>query len=423
MRSVAAATRTEAFAGRAGASAVPQVAAPHLVAGMLGAVLFIGGLAVTSWFADRLLAREVHALAGSRHRQKVVGLALQKEARRHPDLLPVYGSSEIDNRIRYHARELFASAPTGFSAFTVGRPGGLVFTVMESLGALAGELRGRKVVVSLAPTMFQLQSGPRLDRRYAGNVSALQATTLLLNSDLSLEFRQRFARRLLARPAAFDRHPALAPLARAVRDRTDASALYYAFLPLALLDRELLAVQDKLREVAHVLTTAVPPYKPAPKALDWAFLVEDATRLFRAEATNNEFGLDDRWWKLNEAWATAQRNSSNDEQFLGEVALSETWVDFEQLLQLLSEVKADALILSMPFHGGFLRYTGVSPAASRAFYDRVRSLAARYGVRAVVLDEFESDHYFFRDLGSHPSPRGWIHYDRIIDAFYHDALR
>jgi D-alanine transfer protein len=400
------------------------VAVPHLAAALLAGVLFFAGLAVISRYADSVLARDVHALAGSRHRQKVVGLVLQREALRHQDLLPLYGTSEVDSVIPYHARDLFADAPTGFSTFTLGKPGGLVLTTTESLGALGTDLRGRKLVISLSPTMFQLQDGPTLDRRYAGNLFPLQALTLLLNTDLSLTFRQQFASRLLSRPSTLVGKNVVEQAATLVAHPVGMRRpLYYAFLPIARLQLELLGLQDRIRELGHSLTSTNRDMHRAPRTLDWAALVESASVKSQAVARDNPFGLDDRWWHSFRQWASAQRNASSDQQFLRELSQSEMWVDLEQLLQLLKELHANPLILSMPFHGPFLRYTGVSAAASRQYYDRVRQLADEYGVRAVVLDDHEMDPYFFRDLGSHLSAKGWVYYDHAIDAFYHDALQ
>lgn len=82
----------------------------------------------------------------------------------------------------------------------------------------------------------------------------------------------------------------------------------------------------------------------------------------------------------------------------------------QQMLRILQELRAQAMILSMPLHGSWWDYARVSPAARRQYYVRVRELGARYGVRTVVLDDLESDHCFFvspvsSTLGPLP-PRG-----------------
>jgi D-alanine transfer protein len=403
------------------------VEATHAAAGLLAVGIFVAGLVTFSWYADGLIAHYIHDLAGSRHRQKVMGLALQREAFRHDDLLPLYGSSEVDFLNLYHAREVFAEAPTGFSVFTVGRPGGLVFNAMESLGAIGADLRGKKLVVSLSPTMFELPNGSELNSRYASNVFPLQTLTLLLNAHLSRGLRQQIARRLLARSSTLERNEVLRLTASVIGSSSlPVQALYYAVFPLARLQQRLLEIQDKLLELRNIHWLSPSERRVASRTRrvpDWPALVADATAKYQAETTTNPFGLDDEWWRLNAGQRVGTPNRSSDEQFLRAMWACETWTDLEQLLQILKELDARPLILSMPFHGLFLEYIGVTPAASHRYYARVRELAAQYGARTLTLEDHESDRYFLRDLGSHLSPVGWVFYDQAIDAFFHDTLR
>jgi D-alanine transfer protein len=404
---------------------VECVATPRLIASVLATGLFFAALMVVSWCAEWVAARHIYALARSRHAQKSLGLALQREALRHDDLLLLYGTSEIDRIELYHARDVFADGPTGFSTFGIGRPGGLVFSAVQSIGALGSSLRGRKVVVSLSPTMFNLANDERLTQRYAGNLYPLQALTLLLERDLTVGLRRTFARRMLARPSMLEGNNTLKAFAMTTADdRSVMRPTYYALLPLAVLQRELLAVQDEILELGHILTTTLPASDPARtrRPLDWDALIEDATLKYKPTASMNRFGLHDGWWRTQEHPTAQQRPGSNDQAWVEQMSRADAWIDLELLLQELSELDANALILSMPFHGPFLDYTGVSAAARAQYYTRVRHLAAQYGVRAMVLDDREAEPYFFRDLGSHPSPKGWIIYDQILDAFYHDAL-
>jgi D-alanine transfer protein len=380
---------------------------------------------VASLTSDVLVARYIYGLAGSRHVQKVVGLTVQREAFRHDDLLPIYGTSEVDRITRFHPRNLFADAPTGFSAFTVGRPAGLVFTTLQTVGALGSDIRGRKLVVSLSPTMFMLENGPVLTERYAATVFPLHVLTLMLNRDLTAGFRQQFARRLAARPVMLAGNPVVALTARLTADSSLLRRpLYAAFLPVALLQRSLLEAQDKIYELGYILTTPEErrPRVQRERTLDWPALIEDATSHYRPDASNNPFGLEDGWWTANKASLQADEHKLSDREFLRLLSEAESWTDLEQLLQVLRELDARPLILSMPFHGPFLDFRGVSAGARRRYYERVRQLATEYGARVVTLEDHEADPYYFRDLGSHPSPKGWVIHDRVIDAFYHDTL-
>jgi poly-D-alanine transfer protein DltD len=215
--------------------AVDVVRAPHVVAGLHAATVLILGLAAVSWSSERLVSRHIYDLARSRYAQKDLGLVVQKVALRHSDVLPLYGSSEIDRDSAYHARELFADAPTGFSVLTVAGPGTPVFETLETLIALGRDLRGKKVVVSLSPPMFLLQNGAELDGRYAGNFSPLHALRLVLSRDVSFTLRRQLAARLVSRPFTVARNGVLEATANIVaRDSPKSRILFLALLPLAL---------------------------------------------------------------------------------------------------------------------------------------------------------------------------------------------
>src|SRR6476646_2161396 len=128
----AAPARSPALAG--------AVDAPHLSAALIATGLAIAILAGGYRFSRLVESRYIHALAPQLEYLTVdastyglpdlmlknQGLALQAEALRQPDLLPIYGSSELIRRVSqgpYHPGELFRRYPTGFTIFAVGRPG------------------------------------------------------------------------------------------------------------------------------------------------------------------------------------------------------------------------------------------------------------------------------------------------------------
>lgn len=406
---------------------VSRAELPHVVAAVSAAALFVLGLTAFSWYAERVIDRHIYDLAGSRYAQKDLGLVVQQVALRHADLLPLFGTSEIDRTSPYHARDVFADAPTGFSVLTVARPGTPVFETMLNVGALGRALRGRKVVISLSPPMFLFPNGRLNDRRWAGNFSPIHALTLLLDTALSLPLKQQLAQRLVQRPDLLARNRVLELVVHAAADASpNARRLHYALLPLAHLQRQLLLVQDRILVLGHIMTAVSGPARarsPGARSLDWPALAADATAEFQARASANPFGVDDDWWSRQQEWTAAQRNTMTDDDFLRIMSQSATSLEFEQLLRVLRELGAQPLILSMPFYAPYMAHQGVSPAAYRQYYPRVQALADQYGARTVIFDEHESDRFFFHDLWSHISPRGWVYFDQALDAFYHDTLR
>ena len=82
------------------------------------------------WHARRLERRYVHALAPEAFEQKTQGSAIAREAFRQPDLLPIFGSSELLVTRRYakpfEAGSLFRDYPTGFNVFPIAWLGALI---------------------------------------------------------------------------------------------------------------------------------------------------------------------------------------------------------------------------------------------------------------------------------------------------------
>jgi D-alanine transfer protein len=76
----------------------------------------------------------------------------------------------------------------------------------------------------------------------------------------------------------------------------------------------------------------------------------------------------------------------------------------------------------MPIHGAYYDHLGVSRSARQAFYDRLRSVAAQHQAPMAEFEQFDGDRFFLRDPHSHPSEKGWVHINKVLDDFYHDRF-
>ena len=73
---------------------------------------------------------------------------------RAPDVLPIYGSSELIHPIPDRSSAFFRTAPTGFQVSPVGKAGSTSMIILEKLGGLGTNLRGKRVAISLSPSWF-----------------------------------------------------------------------------------------------------------------------------------------------------------------------------------------------------------------------------------------------------------------------------
>jgi D-alanine transfer protein len=398
------------------------VRTPHLTAALavfalLGVLLFGGVI-----YADSVETAYVHALAASPFSHKHQGLALQRVALRQSDLLPVYGSSELLVPDAFRADKIFRLYPTGFNIFTVAGNGDEPLTQAQNIAALGDALRAKRVVISLSPQFFLEARMP--DNAYRGNFSPLHAYAFAL-SHLPSALKQRIAQRMLKYPATLT-DPVLYALLQLLAENQPLSPLGYALLyPVSRLNLAILELQDQwgALNLIHNHPEIHPTLERRAQDLNWTMLEEHAAVLARQRASNNPFGIDDTEWDAG--WRDLMRKSRDemtDAEFRRSLERSHTWGDLELLLETLTANDTQALIVTMPWHGGFWNYRGVSAAVRQSYYERLGALAAKYNLPLVTFQEFENDKYFLRDPGSHLSSEGWVRYSQVLDAFFHGRL-
>jgi len=88
----------------------------------------------------------------------------------------------------------------------------------------------------------------------------------------------------------------------------------------------------------------------------------------------------------------------------------------ELLFRTLAELKAEPLILSMPIDAYAAR--GVSLSTRELYYDKMRELSARYHFPVIEFEQHDADPRFLVAHREHPTPRGWMVYDRALDDFF-----
>jgi D-alanine transfer protein len=418
----------------------PSEQTPHLAPALTALLLAAVAVVTLGTYARSLEARSIGALAaaevilderGELYRLKNQGTALQHAAFEADGLLPLYGSSEL-NLLRpynrpFHATNLFRDRPTGFAVFPVGKQATTCLITQQKLAAIGPALRGRKVVVSLSFSWF-FDGFTAWTGGYAGNFSPLHAGELAFNTRLSLRLRQDAARRMLQYPATVENRPLLRFALESLADGSPLGlACYDAVLPLGLLQNGILRWQDHLNVVCylwkHPARTSAPGSKPGGRPLDWPSLYEEAVATYRPSSDNNEFGLDNKRWNLRFREETLRRKGTmSDAAFLRNLEMSQEWVDLDLLLRVLTEFGARPLLVSMPIHGPWYDQSGVSYAARRVYYEKLREVGARYHAEVVDFADHDSDRTFCFDYKGHMGPCGWVHYNRVLDGFYHDNL-
>ncbi len=385
---------------------------PHLRA--LVYSLFAAGsiLAAGVGVGEHLVHRRVYALAPLTFPLKNQGVVLQQNAFEQPDLLPLYGSSELVKPVPDKAARFFRRYPTEFEVFPVGKAGTTSLIILQKLAGVGEQLRGRKVAISLSPSWFLTPQIP--PHYYAGNFSKLQADELVFNSELSWPLKGDVARRMLDFPETLTRHPLLAFALRRLAGGSTLDRLLFALAaPFGRAETAVLRAQDEFETAVFIWEQGrlKNPHR-LPHAVDWeTFLLHAAQKVNPAKMREQEPGGD---WQLPEA--------RGDAQFLLNLQLAREWRDFELLLRTLRESGAEPLLLSMPLNGQWFDRIGVSRAARAEYLRRLRALAQSYHVPLRDFEEHEQDPLFLADHHDHLTIEGWMHYNRALDDFFHGRI-
>src|SRR5712675_728787 len=157
---------------------------PHLSAGIIAL-----GLATIIFFtAQRFLIHLEHATivstAPERFALKNQGLAFQRAAAHSPNVLMIYGSSELRMPTApERANIFFRTAPTGFQLSPVGGGGAKPLIMLQKVGALGSALRGKRLAFSLSPGWFcNATPGTKGNK---GNFSPTAATAMVSGTALA----------------------------------------------------------------------------------------------------------------------------------------------------------------------------------------------------------------------------------------------
>jgi D-alanine transfer protein len=393
----------------------------HLKAAAIASLLTAVTILVGVQYCDRLEQEHVHATAGDFSSPKLQGAALQRHAFAAPDLLVLYGSSELIQDSTSNANRFFEDYPTGFRVFPVGKPGTTSLGILQKVAAVGKAVKDRKLAVSLSPGWFFTTAADAT--YYEGNFSALQAYELTFSTALTSELKHEVARRMLDYPSTLDDDWLLElALECLARNRFVDRALYRVIWPLGFVSTAIGRVQDHVEATLHVLELnddGDPEIvHRKSRAVDWKDLLSRGVQFSHRAALKK--------WKAENAGRN--RKLSRDKKrlqtqaFVQRISKAKEWIDLELLLRTLGELGAKPLLLSMPVENLRLDAYGVSSEARTAYRERLHQLAARYTVQLVDFQEHEVQDTFMGDFSDHLSPEGWLYYSKALDDFYHDRF-
>jgi D-alanine transfer protein len=381
----------------------------HLFSALIACAVLILCLVAGRMFAIHLEKRTVRATAPRPFDLKNQGLAFQRVAWQTPDVLLIYGSSELRQRLPENASYFFRTAPTGFQVSAVGKAGTSSIIILQKIAALAADVRGKKIVLSLSPSWF-LPSviNPRY---YEGNFSLEAASGMVFGDALDFELKRKIAVRILQSPPA----PSLTPLLRFALEQVAAGSwldrvIFWGLWPMGKAQNVVLDLQDHFHSLLFIFQRVRSTPQLHRETLDWPNLMA------RAEA---DAAILIKTQIVRDSENAATVGHTDDAAFLGRLAQAHEWTDLDLLLRTLRELHVQPLILSMPIPGVFFEQCGVSRSAREVYYNKIRAIAQRYSCSLADFADHDGDDDFLIVPRNHLTPKGWMFYDRALDSFFH----
>ncbi len=396
----------------------------HLTAALISLFVLMASLVGFNVYAQSLEVRDVNALIPLNLTQMENGDALQQAALQKPDILMVYGSSELTLvPTPYQANHFFAKYPTGFTVVDVASLGVLSVTLAQELAALGPNLRGKKIVLSIMPGSFFInkkyfiENNP--DHDFAMNFSPLRSYEAVFSPYLSFGVKNEISQSMLTYRDTIRKDPLLT-FAITVTSKTSIRnrLLYYLIWPLGELQTEILRLQDHFEVVLYIWTHHVDPnVQRDSQPIDWNTTRENALAEQIQNTSTNPYGVENFMWWYFDRITLPEPLGSNNDVYRKNLLNSQEWTDFKILLIVLQQLGAKPFILSRPLNVPLWEVMGVTEDTQDIFYKKLHSVADPFNMPLIDLRQYDHDKYFSIDPGSHTSREGWVYIDQILDSF------
>jgi D-alanine transfer protein len=401
---------------------VARPCTPHLTSALIACAITCGILFGGRVLAIHLESKTIHETAPRDFWIKNQGLAFQRAAAHAPDILLLYGSSELIDPIPNRASDFFSSEPSGFQVCPVGKGGATSLNILQKLAALGSDLRGRKIAVWVSPSSF-FKPDVKLEL-YAGNFSWAAASGTLFGNSLDFELKSEIARRMLQFPDTLAKAPLLqlAATSLASGEVVDRMVLM-AIWPLGKLQNLILDLQDHFAALVYIFSgdrSTIPKRELRRFELS-SHSAPDNTR-HRLRELVSPGALSNSGPELVQTHTLEARDFNRDAAFRARIATANEWTDLELLLRTAAEIGAHPLVVSMPIDTTRDDLRGVSRLGRQVYYDGMSELARRYHFPLVQFEDHDGDSTFLIAHREHPTAKGWQYYDRALADFFHQSL-
>lgn len=150
------------------------------------------------------------------------------------------------------------------------------------------------------------------------------------------------------------------------------------------------------------------------ETIDFDELLEDGDNEGRNSCTNNDFGVNDNYYK---EYIEGKIESYKDSFEGNGYTVSPEYSDLKLFLKVCNEIGLEPLIISVPVNGRWYDYTGFPKADRNTYYQNIRNICKEYKAELADFSEREYELYFLRDT-MHLGWKGWAYIDEAVYDFY-----
>lgn len=374
---------------------------------ILAFVLFIGMLSVPNkWLVKLMPAGRLDEAANSLNSNMFAGTYLQDEMLEDPAYLPIYGSSEFSRWDRYHPSNYFKVNDAGFKPFLVGKGGTTSIIHAINLASHADQLEQKQMVIIVSPQWF-VKNGTD-ENHFAPNYSALQAMDLPSNSIIDEDTKTKLMKRMMSYNTVKNDTLVYELYDAYLHDKT---ATYHGLSAVSNLYGKVLEKKD-LYYSLFTISSAQRNASNKVEGQSWDALMKMADRTGERHTQHSRFNIDDRVYKKQSREIAAKKGKNTDHSY-GE---SKEYDDFQLLMDVLKQSKAEPLFVILPVNGEYYDYTGFPKKGRDDYYKRITAQIADNGFAYTDYSDHEYDPYFLKDT-IHIAWKGWVYLDRDIDSF------
>lgn len=340
----------------------------------------------------------------------------------HDDTYLLLGSSEFQygQDTPYHPTAVFGQAE--LDVMCIGAAGNQCLPHAITMGALAPELKSKKVILLVSPTWFGKHG---IDaNNFSARFSESMYRAMLENESLSDELKEKLIARtdeLLAVSPSMQENTERATRVLMGKESLTAAG---SVKPLGLEDKvnfymHSFLAQEKERISAGLMWKLsghenYDEYKTGQISTpNWQALKEQADREFAAQCSN-DFAMQD---KLFNAKCKPAMKSKKDSETKRTFASSPEYDDLRLFLAVCADQGIEAELVLLPINGYWYDFTGFPRENREVIVENVQAVADEFGV---PLHSFFDQCYtkgWMAD-NTHPAGRGWTEINEEVFEFF-----